>query len=138
MRETDPAALYRQGLRLLLEKHMDGWVALCADNAVLEFPFAPEGYPRRVAGRAAIAAYLRDYPDHIDLRAIPHLKIHRTDAPDTVVVEMRATGRIVATGAPYDMAYVVVVTVADGRITHYRDYWNPLAVPASLSEAKAG
>ncbi|MFI2263100.1 nuclear transport factor 2 family protein [Streptomyces tubercidicus] len=129
--------LYRHGLQLLLDKNMTEWVALCDDHAVFEFPFAPDGYPKRLEGRAAIAAYLEDYPDHIDLQAIPSLEIHQTGAPETIVVEMRATGRIVATGAPYEMSYIAVVTVVHGRITHYRDYWNPLAVPTSMSEAKS-
>ncbi|MCW7986678.1 nuclear transport factor 2 family protein [Streptomyces sp. WAC01526] len=132
-----PAELYRHGLQLLLDKNMDAWVALCDDHAVFEFPFAPDGYPKRLEGRAAIAAYLQDYPDHIDLQAFPHLEIHGTDSPDTIVVEMRATGRFVATGAPYEMSYIAVVTVVGGCITHYRDYWNPLAIPASMSEAKS-
>ncbi|WP_329128080.1 nuclear transport factor 2 family protein [Streptomyces caniferus] len=134
---TAPTDLYRHGLQLLLDKDIDGWVALFDDHAVFEFPFAPDGYPKRLEGRAAIAAYMRDYPDHVDLHAFPYLEIHRTEAPDTLVVEMRAVGRIVATGAPYEMAYIAVVTVVQGRITHYRDYWNPLAVPASMNEAKA-
>ncbi|MEV6563134.1 nuclear transport factor 2 family protein [Streptomyces kronopolitis] len=121
---------------MLLDKDIEGWVALCDENAVFEFPFAPEGYPKRLEGRAAVAAYLRDYPDHIDLHAFPYVEIHRTGRPDTIVVEMRATGRIVASGAPYAMDYVVVMTAADGRITRYRDYWNPLGVPASMDAAK--
>ncbi|WP_329258475.1 nuclear transport factor 2 family protein [Actinoallomurus sp. NBC_01490] len=41
---------------------------------------------------------------------------------------MRGVGRLVQTGDPFDMTYIAVVTVEDGRITFYRDYWNPLAV----------
>ncbi|MEJ8649558.1 nuclear transport factor 2 family protein [Streptomyces sp. MS1.AVA.3] len=134
---TAPAEVYRHGLHLLLDKDIDGWVALCDEHVVFEFPFAPDGYPKRLEGRAAVAAYMQDYPDHLDVHAFPHLEIHRTDAPDTVVVEMRAVGRIVATGAPYEMPYIAVVTVVNGRFTHYRDYWNPLMVPASMSAAKS-
>uniref|UniRef100_UPI0034DF6C0B nuclear transport factor 2 family protein n=1 Tax=Streptomyces flavofungini TaxID=68200 RepID=UPI0034DF6C0B len=54
------------------------------------------------------------------------LEVHRTQNPDTVIVEMRSEGRSVATGRPFEMSYVAVVTVRQGRITHYRDYWNPL------------
>ncbi|MCB5167355.1 hypothetical protein LG634_21240 [Streptomyces bambusae] len=42
-------------------------------------------------------------------------------------VEMRGVGRQVEADAPYDMRYIAVVTVEDGLITSYRDYWNPLA-----------
>ncbi|MFR9787649.1 nuclear transport factor 2 family protein [Streptomyces sp. MB22_4] len=125
---TSPAELYRHSLRLLLDKDIPAWVALWAEDGLMEFPFAPEGRPRRLEGKEAIAAYMRPYPDHIDLHDFPDLRIHQTTDPETIVVEMRGVGRVVGTGAPYDMTYIAVVTVRDGRITSYRDYWNPLAV----------
>ncbi len=130
---TTPADLFRHGLRLLLAKDIDGWVALSDERVRVEFPYAPPGYPRRLTGRAELAAYLRDYPDHIDLREVAHLEIHETADPTTIVAEWRGTGRVVATGGPYDMTYVVVATARDGRFTHYRDYWNPLAIPDSMA-----
>lgn len=131
-----PEDLYRHGLRLLLDKDMAGWAALCAEDVVLEFPFSPHGYPTRLEGRAAAAGYPHDYPDHIDLREILSLQIHRTDTPGTIVAEWRAAARVVATGEPFEPAYVAVVTVEGGLMTRYRDYWNPLAMPASMGEAK--
>ncbi|MFF4284645.1 nuclear transport factor 2 family protein [Streptomyces sp. NPDC001633] len=128
---TSPADLYRHSLRLLLDKDIPAWVDLWAEHGVMEFPFAPPGWPQRLEGRAAIAAYMRDYPDHIDLHDFPDLRIHRTTDTGTLVVEMRGVGRMVATGGPFDMTYIAVVTVQDGRFTSYRDYWNPLAVQAS-------
>ncbi|MGW2230804.1 nuclear transport factor 2 family protein [Streptomyces formicae] len=120
--------LFRHSLRLLLDKDISGWVELWAEDGVLEFPFAPPGWPRRLDGKAAVADYMRRYPDHIDLHDFPDVRIHRTAEPATVVVEMRGVGRLVETGAPFDMTYVAVVTVQDGLINSYRDYWNPLAV----------
>ncbi|MER5873560.1 nuclear transport factor 2 family protein [Streptomyces sp. NPDC002044] len=125
---TAPADVYRRGLRLLLDKNIPGWIDLWHEDGILEFPFAPEGWPQRLEGRAAVAAYLRGYPEHIDLHAFPHVEIHQTLAPRTIVVEMRGVGRLVETGGPFDMSYIAVVTVEDGLITHYRDYWNPLAL----------
>ncbi|WP_309055740.1 nuclear transport factor 2 family protein [Streptomyces sp.] len=125
---TAPADLYLHGLRLLLEKDMSAWVDLWDDDGVFEFPFAPDGRPKRLEGKAAVADYMRDYPDHIDLHDFPSVRIHRTTDAQTIVVEMRAVGRLVKSDAPYDMTYIAVVTVRDGLITHYRDYWNPLAL----------
>lgn len=96
----------------------------------MEFPFAPDGWPARLEGREAIAAYMRDYPDHIDLQDFPELRIHETTDPEIIVVEMRGVGRLVETGSAFDMTYIAVVTIRDGRIASYRDYWNPLAVLA--------
>ncbi|MFH9008632.1 nuclear transport factor 2 family protein [Streptomyces afghaniensis] len=125
---TSPADLFRHSLRLLLDKDIAGWVGLWAEDGVMEFPFAPEGWPRRLEGKEAVAAYMRPYPDHIDLHDFPALRIHQTTDPQTIVVEMRGVGRLVETDAPFDMTYIAVVTVRDGHITSYRDYWNPLAV----------
>jgi ketosteroid isomerase-like protein len=125
---TDPAELYRHGLRLLLDKNIPDWVALWAEDGVMEFPFAPDGRPRQLEGREAVADYMRDYPEHIDLHDFLELRIHQTTDPQTIVVEMRGVGRLVQTGSPFDMTYIAVVTVRDGRITAYRDYWNPLAL----------
>ncbi|MGW6735933.1 nuclear transport factor 2 family protein [Streptomyces sp. NPDC055013] len=127
---TSPADLYRHSLRLLLDKDIPAWVGLWADDGVMEFPFAPPDWPERLEGREAVAAYMRDYPDHIDLHGFPDLRIHETTDAGTFVVEMRGVGRMVATGGPFDMTYIAVVTVQDGRFTSYRDYWNPLAVQA--------
>ncbi|MFH9354086.1 nuclear transport factor 2 family protein [Kitasatospora sp. NPDC017646] len=123
-----PTALFRHGLRLLLAGDTSAWVGLWAEDGVMEFPFAPPGWPRRLDGREAVAAYMRDYPDHIELHDFPDLRFHRTTDPETVVVEMRGVGRLVRTGAPFDMTYIAVVTVRNGRFTSYRDYWNPLTV----------
>ncbi|MFD0000829.1 nuclear transport factor 2 family protein [Streptomyces sp. NPDC127178] len=128
---TSPADLYRHSLRLLLDKDIPAWVGLWADDGVMEFPFAPTAWPARLEGRQAIADYMRDYPDHIDLHDFPDLRIHGTTDAGTIVVEMRGVGRVVETGGTFDMTYIAVVTVQDGRFTSYRDYWNPLAVQAS-------
>lgn len=125
---TSPADVYRHSLRLLLDKDIPAWVGLWAEDGLMEFPFAPDGWPRRLEGKEAIAAYMRPYPDHIDLHDFPDLRIHQTTDPETIVVEMRGVGRLVQTDSPFDMTYIAVVTVQDGLITSYRDYWNPLAV----------
>ncbi|MEU8777376.1 nuclear transport factor 2 family protein [Streptomyces sp. NPDC048606] len=126
---TAPAELYRHGLRLLLAKDVPGWVDLWAGDGVMEFPFAPPGWPRRLEGRAEIAAYMAPYPDRVDLHDFPEadLRIHETADPRTLVVEMRGVGRLLDGDRPFDMTYIAVVTVEDGRFTAYRDYWNPLA-----------
>ncbi|MFI6894905.1 nuclear transport factor 2 family protein [Streptomyces sp. NPDC050256] len=125
---TSPADLYRHSLRLLLDKDIPAWVALWAEDGFMEFPFAPDAWPKRLESREAIAAYMRHYPDRIDLHDFPGLRIHRTTDPETIVVEMRGVGRLVESGRPFDMTYIAVVTVRDGHFTSYRDYWNPLTV----------
>lgn len=55
-------ALVDRALALLLAKDMAGFAELWAPDGVLEFPFAPPGYPSRLNGRAEVRDYVRDYP----------------------------------------------------------------------------
>ncbi|MFJ2811019.1 nuclear transport factor 2 family protein [Kitasatospora sp. NPDC087271] len=128
---TRPAELYRHSLRLLLDKDIDAWVGLWAEDGVMEFPFAPPGRPRRLEGKGAVADYMRDYPDHVDLHGFPDLRIHETADAATIVAEMRGVGRVVKGGGPFEMTYIAVVTVRGGRFAVYRDYWNPLVLQQS-------
>ncbi|MGJ6966316.1 nuclear transport factor 2 family protein [Streptosporangium sp. G11] len=131
-------AVLRRSLDLLLAKDMRAYLALWHRDAVAEFPFAPPGAPRRLDGITAITAYLIDYPDKLDIAEISALTVHETADPAVVVAEFTATGKVVATGKPYEISYIAVVTVADDKITHYRDYWNPMVVIETLGDNQLG
>jgi ketosteroid isomerase-like protein len=124
-----------RAMDLLLAHDMAGFAALWAVDGTAEFPFAPDGYPQRLDGRAAVAEYLRDYTDHVDLRAITSRTVHQTLDPDVVVVEFEVDGTAVRTGRPYRLRYIVVITVREGEIVGYRDYWSPLAAAEALGGA---
>ncbi|AQZ61541.1 unnamed protein product [[Actinomadura] parvosata subsp. kistnae] len=119
--------LVDHALDLLLAKDMTAFAGLWAEDGVIEFPFAQPGYPQRVEGRAAIHEYLRDYPDILDIREITSKTVHQSVDPAVVIVEMEVAGVVAATGRPYTMRYIAVITVRDGEIRSYRDYWSPLA-----------
>lgn len=126
-----PEEIFRRLLELLLAKDMDAVADLWALEGTAEFPFAAGAAPLRLAGREAVRGYLAGYPELMDVREIPPVTVHRTEQPDTIVVEFTAHGRTVRTGEPYRLDYITVITVRDGLITHYRDYWSPLAAAAA-------
>ncbi|MDX6741532.1 nuclear transport factor 2 family protein [Actinocorallia sp. A-T 12471] len=99
---------------------------LCGEDVVFEFPFAPPGRPERVEGKAALREYLRSVADAVRLEAVPSLEVHESVDPNVAIIEMTTTGTVTATGAPFRQRYVAILTVRDGLISHYRDYWNPL------------
>ncbi|HZG05405.1 MAG TPA: nuclear transport factor 2 family protein [Streptomyces sp.] len=115
----------------LLAHDMDGFADLWAPDGTMDFPFAPPGWPRP-RGREEVRAYLRDYTDHVDLRAITHQKRHETGDPDTLVLEWGVDGTALATGRPYRIDYVAVITVGEQGVVSYRDYWSPLAAGHAL------
>ena len=96
----NPRELVEHALELLLAKDMAAFAGLWAEDGILEFPFAAPGYPPRLDGRAAVADYLRGYPDVLDVREIPAKMLHQTDDPEVVIAEFEAAGIVVATEMP--------------------------------------
>lgn len=128
MNNTSTAVqLLRKSLDKFLTKDMKGWSELCDENVVVEFPFAPESSPARIEGRNAIYEYLRSYPSFIDVREIPKLKTYSTDDPNIAIAEWSVSGKVIANGNPYEMSYATFITVRDGLIINYREYWDPMA-----------
>jgi uncharacterized protein len=128
--------LLRRSLDTFLAKDMKGWSELCADYVVAEFPFAPEGSPRRLEGRDALYEYLRNYPSVIDVASIPNLRIYATDDPNVAIAEWSASGKVLTNGNAYEMSYATFVTFKNGLMTNYREYWNPLAFMQAMSGAQ--
>lgn len=132
--ELTNAQRLQHGLDLFLSKDMKAWTDLCAEDVVAEFPFAPEGTPAVIEGRAAFYEYLRGYPETIDVHTIPTTMIYTTGDPDVVVMEWSVSGTVVATGNPYEMRYATFVTFRGGQIASYREYWNPQVFLAALGD----
>jgi ketosteroid isomerase-like protein len=124
--------LLQRSLDTFLAKDMKGWTELCADDVVAEFPFAPEGSPARIEGRGALYEYLRGYPDLIDVREIPTVRIYSTDDENVAVADWSVSGRVLSNGNPYEMRYATFATFRDGLIVNYREYWNPQAFLKAL------
>lgn len=133
LNNTPATQLLRNSLDIFLAKDMKGWSELCAEDVVAEFPFAPEGSQSRFEGRAALYAYLKDYPGFIDVKAIPTLKVYGTDDPNVAIAEWSASGVVIGNGNPYEMSYATFVTFRDGLIINYREYWNPQAFQKAMS-----
>lgn len=113
----------------------DDMLGLFAEDVIFEFPFAPEGLPQRLNSRAALAGHMAKLGPLISFGAFVLKSVYPSD--ETVTFEFSCTGQGQQTGKPYDQDYVSVVTLGDGRITHYRDYWNPLVVLSALGGADA-
>ncbi len=128
--------LLQRSLDTFLAKDMRGWADFCDENIVVEFPFAPNAASRKIVGRAAIYEYLRNYPNVIDVKTLPTLKIHATDDPNMAIAEWSASGVVLANGNPYEMSYATFATFREGLMVNYREYWNPAAFMAAMSGAQ--
>jgi len=124
--------LMQQYQRLLTEARFSEWIELWADDGVCEFPFASLGRPRLLQGKEQILAYMTAYPSRIFIEGVDKLRVHPALNPNVVVVEMTIKGRAVETDKPYNQQYVIVAETRDGKLTHYREYWNPLVLDEAL------
>jgi ketosteroid isomerase-like protein len=126
------ASMFQGGLDSLLRGDIEGWVAMWAEDGRMEFPFAPPGGVTERRDKAEIREHMRAFPQMFRLDRVADLRIHHTLDADVVVVEFGVEGQALATGKPYNQRYIAVITLKDGLIASYRDYWNPLVVLEAL------
>jgi uncharacterized protein len=105
-------------------------------DGVMEFPFSYGDLPRRIEGREALADHLSMLATLITFDRMSVPTVIETTDPETVVLEFDGFGTGIATGEPYEQRYVSIIRTRNGRIVHYKDYWNPLAVLGALHGAK--
>lgn len=106
-------------------------IDLLAEDAVMEFPFAPSGRPRRVEGKANIIKYNQQVLSIAKVTGYTDLDIHRTIDRDCVIVELTGHGTVLATGDTFNRRYIDVCRTENGRIKFIRDYWNPQESPTA-------
>ena len=119
--------LLREVLAERLDPGAETFVEMFADDGVLEFPFAiPEA--SRIRGRAEIAHHLERNARRIEFLDVGDVRVHGTGDPNVVIVDFAGYGRAVETGIPFEQRYVSIILLRAGRIVHYIDYWNPVAI----------
>lgn len=138
MIETRPniASVMRDALGDRVDPSAETFVEMMAEDFVMEFPFARPGMQPRIEGRTAVLTYLMTVGQGISVDSVSHVVVHDTADPDVVIVEFDAHGRALKTGEPYEQRYISVIRTRDGRIVHYKDYWNPIqGLKAQLGSA---
>jgi ketosteroid isomerase-like protein len=128
------AALLRMALGDKLAPTAQSFVEMMHEDGVMEFPYSSGNQPVRLEGREAVRRHLKNLEGLIDIESFHDLVVHASQTPGVFVLQMRCIGRAVTTGLPYNQRYISVITIADGHIVNYLDYWNPLVVAAALGE----
>jgi ketosteroid isomerase-like protein len=102
---------------------------LYAVDAVHEFPFTRPGLPSRLVGRDAIMEFIvAGWTGPLRYERYETVSAYTTNDPDTVVVQQDVHGTSSTTG-PFVLPNLVVLTVGDGVVRHFRDFVN---IPAAL------
>ncbi|MBO9434048.1 nuclear transport factor 2 family protein [Ruegeria sp. R13_0] len=104
----------------------ENFLDMCDENIAFEFPFSPEGSVRELSGRDTLAAYLPKVGALISFESMSPAVTHVAKDGETFVLEFSCKGK--GEAGRYDQNYISVIEVQNGRITRYRDYWNPLVL----------
>ena len=130
-RALDPFfRIIEEGLRGLVDG--DHFFNFLADDVVFDFIITVPDYPRHVVGRDNLIELYRGYGSTFFLDRCHDLRVHRSGATSSVVLEYASQGRVLATGYPYSNRYISVIEVKDRKVSYWRDYLDPLRVFAAL------
>jgi uncharacterized protein len=139
MRDGQAFLVWEEALRFVRERDIDGYTELFAPDGVVELPFPLPGMPRRIEGREAIRRVLapvwrtqKDSGRRIE--KVDPIAVHGGHGAELVVIEFDMHG-VEASGTPYRLSYVHVVTVRDGRIAVLRDYVDTNAIRERMRSA---
>lgn len=104
----------------------DNFLAMCSDDIVFQFPFAPVGTVTEVRGIENLTKYLSTVGGLIAFDSLSDPIVHPSQDGETFTVEVTCKGRGKITTERYDQTYVSLIRVRNRKIVQYRDYWNPL------------
>jgi len=122
---------------LVKGEKIDSWMGFWDDEAVVEFPFAFGQMQKRLEGKKAIYNYFNNLPE---MRLQKEGKVITYPSSDELiaVIETSLEFFIPLTGQEYNQDYVCILKVReDGKITSYREYWNPLVSIKALGRANS-
>jgi ketosteroid isomerase-like protein len=122
--------LFRMHLAMFTGPAMtqEAYANLWAEDAVHEYPFAPAPYSKKIEGRDAITAYITNVTQLATNWSFTNFAFSATSDPDTVFVEFEGSALVTATGKRYQQIYVGRITLREGKIAHYREFWNPASI----------
>jgi uncharacterized protein len=111
----------------LIGKDLPAWIDLFAEDAVVEYPYAAAlNSPARLEGKSAIYSYITEAIAQMENLVFTNVCEYKTLNPNVLLAEVHGEADIIATGRHYQQDYVMRLETKDGKIVHYREYWNPV------------
>jgi uncharacterized protein len=122
-----------EGLRGLVDG--DHYFDTIGEDAFFEFRYRFPGWPPTIRGRANLMDSFSGYGNTIKLHSGNALVVHRSQDSRVVILEYEVQGTVLSSGAPYDNRFISVITIANRRIVHWRDYMDSLAAWSALNRS---
>ncbi|MEM7392659.1 MAG: nuclear transport factor 2 family protein, partial [Verrucomicrobiota bacterium] len=116
----------RTFLLSLEEKNMEQFASVWADDAVQDMPYAPKGFPGRVIGKEHILKHYAAWPENAGKADFTsQLTFYPMMDPEMVFAEFEGQVDIIPTKRKYEQQYGGLFHVKNGKITLFREYFNP-------------
>ena len=101
------------------------FINLFDKKAIMEFPYAPEDGVSHIRGEKEMREYFAKIGELLDIDELILDQKYFCADQQTAILEFHCRGRLIPTGNPYHQKYISVITISQGKIMHYKDYWNP-------------
>ncbi len=114
-------------LTSLEEKDMDKFASVWAEDAVQDMPFSPDGFPKRVEGKANLIQHYAAWPETSGkANFTDELVFYPMQDATMIYAEWRGNVEIVPTGRIYNQQYGGLFKVVNGKIELFREYYDPI------------
>jgi len=127
-------ALFEGMLRRLGNAEFAAACDLLAEDVRCDWPFppTPDG-PEELVGRETVRGFFEGGMSAFAPYSYTIEQIYDLVDPDTLIAEYSSHTRLLADDFPYSNRYIGILRFADGRITYWREYINPVPVLAVLA-----
>jgi hypothetical protein len=124
---ADPAKVIAQFLQFLSRGSLSSWSELWADDAVQLMPYAPEGFPKRLDGRARIVRHYENVlANKVDGVRFTDILIFGSADARYAYAQYRGESVNRSTGKAYRQQYAGMFEFENGLIRTWTEYFNPL------------
>lgn len=124
----------RQFLARLEARDVDGFLELWHDDAVQEMPFAPEGFPDRLEGKADVRRQYGGLPAMMRSLRYPVRDLQTLEDPAWVVAQYEGLHDFADGSGHYNQRYIGVWQIEDGRIRLFREFFDPKVLTDSWGD----
>jgi uncharacterized protein len=127
-RETSAREVAGRLLAAAVSERPEDMADCYAEQVVIEMPFSAGLYPSRIEStREEMRERYRAHRAVRHYEQVSDVRVHQSTDPEVAIAEYTLHGSMVASGEPFAMTFVMVLTVRDGVIVHSRDYTDPVA-----------
>jgi ketosteroid isomerase-like protein len=136
LRQTNMAIAERY-LQAINDWDFDVKRELLAPDVVFEMRWAPDGFPRRIDGVAAVMEFLAPLPESIITEGLYDIRVETLHSDPGRVVTFYKSDMKMVQPVEYKNEYVTCFTIRDGKIVHFLEYFDPIPLVVAFGGSVA-